>query len=79
MKTQDYIDILRCPHCTPEDKGQLKEVKADWFGCSDCGRQYPMVAGIPVMLPEEGDKWQGVAPAELPAIDDHNRFVNAAD
>ena len=78
MNTQKYIEILRCPHCTREDKGVLTEIKHDWLGCSDCGRQYPIVAGIPVMLPEEGDKWHGIATADLPTISEHDRFVSAA-
>ncbi|MCA0892064.1 Trm112 family protein [Microbulbifer agarilyticus] len=79
MNIQDYLDILRCPHCTAENKGVLSEVKSDWLGCGDCGRQYPMVEGIPVMLPEEGDKWRGVVASELPTISEHDRFVNSAD
>lgn len=79
MTTQDYIDILRCPHCTREDKGVLTEVKIDWLGCHDCGRQYPLVEGIPVMLPEEGDKWRGVSLDELPKIEEHDRFVSASN
>ncbi|WOX05865.1 Trm112 family protein [Microbulbifer pacificus] len=78
MNTKNYIDILRCPHCTREDKGVLAEVKSEWLGCSDCGRQYPIVEGIPVMLPEEGDKWLGVATDDLPKIEEHDRFVSAA-
>lgn len=78
MKAQNYIDILRCPHCTRDDKGVLTEVKNDWMACRDCGRQYPVVEGIPVMLPEEGDKWRGVALEDLPTIEEHDRFVSAA-
>ena len=27
------------------------------FICQDCGRKYPIVDDIPVMLIDEGDKW----------------------
>ena len=50
----------------------------DWLACGDCNRQYPVVQGIPVMLPEEGDRWQGKTADELPEIDSHDRFVSAA-
>lgn len=78
MNNKEYIEILRCPHCTHDNKGVLKEIKRDWLGCGDCGRQYPVVEGIPVMLPEEGDKWLGVANEDLPTIEEHDRFVSAA-
>lgn len=78
MSTQDYTDILHCPHCAAQEKGALRLVKTDWLACQDCERQYPIVEGIPVMLPEEGDKWRGVAVDELPEIEEHNRFVSVA-
>ena len=76
MNTAEYIEILRCPHCAGKGRGELSAVKEDWLGC-ECGRQYPIVEGIPVMLPEEGEKWFKVPADELPEITDHNRFVNA--
>ena len=78
MIDSEYLEILRCPHCTGEGGGQLTEAKADWLVCGDCDRHYPVVQGIPVMLPEEGDKWQGTAVADLPVIESHDRFVSAA-
>jgi uncharacterized protein YbaR (Trm112 family) len=32
----------------------------------DCGRKYPILDDIPVMLIETGDKWVKVAEADLP-------------
>ena len=68
MSVQEYLEILRCPHCAAEGKGELSEVKKHWLGCGDCGRQYPINEGIPVMLPEEGDKWMQVPVEVLPDI-----------
>lgn len=76
MNIDEYIEILRCPQCAGKGKGELVQVKEDWLAC-DCGRQYPIVEGIPVMLPEEGEKWFKLAPEELPAITEHDRFVNS--
>ena len=75
MKIDEYIAIFRCPHCAPKGKGVLHAVKEDWLAC-DCGRQYPIVQGIPIMLPEEGEKWFKVPVEQLPAITEHDRFVN---
>jgi len=78
MLDNEYLDILRCPHCAANGGGQLQVSKAEWLSCDDCGRNYPVVQGIPVMLPEEGDKWKDVATDALPQIDEHDRFVSAA-
>ena len=68
MNTQEYIDLLRCPHCAAEGKGKLSAPNDKWLSCGDCGAQYPIVDEIPVMLPEEGEKWRGTPAAELPDI-----------
>jgi hypothetical protein len=46
----------------------LKLVKDTWLVCQepDCGRKYPIVDDIPVMLIEEGDKWISVSVDDLP-------------
>jgi len=48
----------------------LKLVKDTWLVCQEpqdyCGRKYPILDDIPVMLIEEGDKWVSVAEADLP-------------
>lgn len=79
MIEQDYLELLRCPHCAQADKGKLVVTRDEWLTCNDCHRHYPVVQGIPVMLPEEGDRWQDAVPAELPVIEEHNRFVAAAN
>jgi uncharacterized protein len=78
MIDKEYLDILKCPHCAPAGGGELSLTNPNWLSCGDCQRSYPVVQDIPVMLPEEGDKWKGVVPEELPVIEQHDRFVSAA-
>jgi uncharacterized protein YbaR (Trm112 family) len=52
--SQDLLDILVCP----DDKQALEYVDGKWLVCHTCGRQYPIVDGIPVMLIEVGDKYR---------------------
>jgi uncharacterized protein YbaR (Trm112 family) len=68
MIHQDLLEILRCPHCVRDKEGMLKLVKDTWLVCQepDCGRKYPILDDIPVMLIEEGDKWISVAESKLP-------------
>lgn len=66
MVNQDLIEILRCPVCVKQEGGQLEFYRQSWFICRDCGRKYPVKDDIPVMLIEEGDKWQNVAIDDLP-------------
>ena len=66
MVSQDLLEILRCPVCVQEGKGELALVKESWLVCRDCGRKYPIRDDIPVMLVEEGDKWQSTAVDDLP-------------
>ena len=56
MNIAEYTEILRCPHCAGKGRGELTAVKQDWLAC-ECGRQYPIIEGIPVMMPDEGEKW----------------------
>jgi uncharacterized protein YbaR (Trm112 family) len=44
----------------------LTLVRESWLVCQDCGRKYPIVEDIPVMLISEGDKWVGTAADQLP-------------
>jgi uncharacterized protein YbaR (Trm112 family) len=39
-----------------------------WLICRTCGRKYPIRDDIPVMLIEEGTRWQHVAVEALPAV-----------
>jgi hypothetical protein len=66
MVNPDLLEILRCPACVREKEGQLKLVKDSWLICEDCGRKYPIVEDIPVMLITEGDKWQKTPEKGLP-------------
>ena len=66
MVNQDLLDILRCPACVKEKEGRLQLVRDAWLVCDDCGRKYPIVEDIPVMLISEGDKWKSHKSADLP-------------
>ncbi len=66
MVAQELLEILRCPVCVQSGGGTLKLVRETWLVCQDCGRKYPIRDDIPVMLIEEGDKWQSVPEADLP-------------
>ena len=66
MISKDLLEILRCPNCVQKGEGILKYFKETWLICEECGRKYPVVEEIPVMLIKEGDKWVGVAETELP-------------
>jgi uncharacterized protein YbaR (Trm112 family) len=66
MLNQELLDILRCPDCVHDKDGLLDLYRESWLICQDCGRKYPIVDGIPVMLIEEGDKWVKVAENDLP-------------
>lgn len=66
MVSQQLLEILRCPNCVREKDGLLTLYKDVWLICQDCGRKYPIVDDIPVMLIDEGDKWQNTAKESLP-------------
>ncbi len=66
MVSQELLEILRCPNCVREKDGILQLYKETWLICQDCGRKYPIVDEIPVMLIDEGDKWINTPEAELP-------------
>lgn len=66
MIRQELLDILRCPACVREKDALLDLYKDTWLICKDCGRKYPIVDDIPVMLIEQGDKWVSTNEAELP-------------
>jgi uncharacterized protein len=66
MVNQDLLEILRCPVCVQDKDGILELHENCWLICQDCGRKYPIVDDIPIMLIEEGDKWVKVAESDLP-------------
>lgn len=66
MVSQELLEILRCPNCVREKEGLLEYYRESWLICQDCGRKYPVRDDIPVMLIEEGDKWQPIAKEDLP-------------
>ena len=61
MVSSELLEILRCPNCVREKEGKLVLHKDTWLICQDCGRKYPIVDDIPVMLIDEGDKWVNTA------------------
>lgn len=75
MISQDLLNILRCPACVSgpgrkpgQDPGRLVLVRDCWLACqeSGCGRKYPIVEDIPVMLIDTGDKWAHTSVDDLP-------------
>ena len=66
MVSKLLLEMLRCPVCVREDKGLLDFYKESWLVCQDCGRKYPVVEDIPVMLIDEGDKWVSTPVESLP-------------
>jgi uncharacterized protein YbaR (Trm112 family) len=66
MVNQDLLEILRCPACVREREGLLNFYKDSWLICQDCGRKYPVIDDIPVMLIDEGDQWIETSEADLP-------------
>lgn len=66
MVSEELLEILRCPACVRETGGELEYYEEAWLICQDCGRKYPIRDDIPVMLIDEGDKWQDTPKEELP-------------
>jgi uncharacterized protein len=66
MVHPDLLEILRCPNCVREKEGKLEFYKESWLICQDCGRKYPVVNDIPVMLISEGDRWVDTEKTDLP-------------
>ena len=64
----DLLEILRCPADVRNapDAGMLDLVHGTWLVCRDCGRKYPIKNDIPIMLIEEGDKYQKTPVEQLP-------------
>lgn len=66
MLSKELLEILRCPNCVREKNGLLTLHKDAWLVCNECGRKYPILDDIPVMLVDEGDKWVNTPVEKLP-------------
>ena len=70
MVDEELLEILRCPYCVQDREGELEYVRESWLVCQEdadyCGRKYPVLDDIPIMLIEEGDKWVSTAVEDLP-------------
>ena len=66
--TPELLEILRCPECirASDDAGGLDLVKGVWLVCQTCDRKYPIRDDIPVMLIDEGTRWQNTPSEALP-------------
>ncbi len=64
----DLLAMLRCPACVRQSDtaGLLTLIQDAWLVCQTCDRKYPIHDDIPVMLIDEGTRWQHTALAELP-------------
>lgn len=65
MVSKELIEILRCPNCVQNSQGELEFYKEAWFICKECGRKYPVIDDIPVMLIETGDKFVNISKESL--------------
>jgi uncharacterized protein YbaR (Trm112 family) len=53
--SEELLSILVCPQC----KGDLRyEREAERLDCDVCRLRYPVVDDIPVMLPEEAERYE---------------------
>ncbi len=52
MLPLDFLHILACPIC----KGELLQAEdGSSLHCRTCGKDYPIIEGIPILLPELTD------------------------
>jgi uncharacterized protein YbaR (Trm112 family) len=68
MVSIQLLEMLRCPHCVNSSEGRLSLKKDYWLVCQErnCRRKYPIRAGIPVMLADEGERWIESQVEDLP-------------
>ncbi len=68
MVSKELLEILRCPADVRNgpNAGLLDLVNDTWLVCRDCHRKYPIKNDIPIMLIEEGDKYQKTPVDQLP-------------
>ena len=55
MISADVVEILQCPSCQGSGLGLGPGLPAELV-CSDCGARYPVVDGIPDMVPRESEE-----------------------
>jgi hypothetical protein len=53
---KELLEVLACPACKVS-----VEQKGDRLICDQCGRQYPVRDGIPIMLMDEAEQPEGQA------------------
>lgn len=66
MVSQELLELLRCPVCVREVDQSLEYFRQAWLICPHCGRKYPIVEDIPIMLIDEGEKWINTPKDQLP-------------
>lgn len=49
MIDQTLLEVLACPRCASRP---LLSLHGDYLACPECGARYPIVNGIPHLLPE---------------------------
>jgi uncharacterized protein YbaR (Trm112 family) len=69
----EILKKMYCPHCIAEFGGRLDEDAPElvfyndyWLIAPLCGRKYPIIDGIPIMMVEEGQKWMRTKIEDLP-------------
>lgn len=57
------LEILACPSPdhAPLRVGSVEDPEADVLTCTSCGRRYPVVDGVPVLLLDEAQAPAGAA------------------
>lgn len=51
MIDSEFLDILACPVC---DERPALRLEGERLVCTKCGRNYPILEGIPQLTPEDG-------------------------
>lgn len=73
----ELVQLLRCPVALQENQNKGTDAVDDpgrlrlsqnglWLICDETGCKYPITNGLPVMLPEVGERYRGTPEAELP-------------
>lgn len=75
--SDELLQLLRCPvaiqqnsekgAAAVDDPGRLRfSQNGLWLICDESGCKYPISAGLPVLLPEVGERFKGTPEAQLP-------------